>query len=76
MSSKRRKRRHECERKNKYSTVAAANSAAWKSRCISGDDIWPYKCSHGDHWHIGHKTARKLVISKTKWLITIKRHST
>ena len=54
MSSKRRKRRHECERKKRYDCVAAANSAAWKARCRSGDQIRAYRCPFGGHWHIGH----------------------
>lgn len=59
MSSKRRIRRKECDGKKRYDCIAAANSAAWKARCRTGDHIRAYKCPFGHHWHIGHASAAK-----------------
>jgi hypothetical protein len=58
VASKRNKRRHDCERKKRYGTIAEANSAAWRARVKTGDHIRAYKCPHGKHWHIGHASAR------------------
>ena len=57
MASKRRQRRHECERKERFTDQLKANRAAWRARKRTGDHIRSYKCRHGNHWHIGHASA-------------------
>lgn len=58
MASRRRERRHDCERKTRYGSIAEARAEAWKARVRSGDHIGEYKCKHCGGWHIGHRSSR------------------
>lgn len=51
MSSKRALRRKSCEGKVQHETKDAAWAA---SRKTSGGGVYPYRCSFGPHWHVGH----------------------
>lgn len=56
MSSKRGERRRSCERKKRYFSKAEATIECGRLH-RKGVAVHAYKCSFGDHWHIGHKTA-------------------
>ena len=62
MASKRRIRRKTCGGKKRYFGAGAAWHAARSARVKSnGDDIHHYCCPNCGGWHIGHRSARKVL---------------
>jgi len=66
MSSKRHLRRSRCERKIKYRTAGEARSAARKFVEMGGDQLFPYRCEYGSHFHLGHAPYRVEVAKASK----------
>lgn len=58
MSSKRNLRRQSCEGKIRFTFKQDAIAAACSYRHAYGGDVQPYKCSFGNHYHIGHTPSR------------------
>ncbi len=56
MASKRRLRRKQCDGKEQYNSENAHTEASRRFG-ISGAFIRAYRCSFGNHWHIGHYKA-------------------
>lgn len=55
MSSKRRLRRRECERKKRYATPEAARRDAWRVSQRESLQIHAYHCPHCRGYHVGHR---------------------
>jgi hypothetical protein len=60
MASKRRQRRHDCERKKRYDHESHAKLVAANARYRTHDVIAAYKCPYCSGWHIGHRSAKKI----------------
>ena len=70
MASKRRVRRHQCQRKRQY-TKNEAFSAALRLRKQmkpGGKPLDAYPCDFGPHWHVGHrpKAVQQSITSRRK----------
>lgn len=52
----------ECLRKNYYMSKAVADTAIDFAMNAAGK-LHSYKCSHGEHWHIGHPRVRDLELT-------------
>jgi hypothetical protein len=57
MSSKRLQRRKSCERKRQYATQADAVAAILSGKRKGLHGLHRYKCSFGNHWHVGHRKS-------------------
>lgn len=54
-ASKRRVRRHACERKKPHATKHDAETAAsWMRANFFADQLNVYQCQFCGHWHVGH----------------------
>ena len=60
MASKRRVRQKACMGKKRYTTRDEAERHVDRVRDHSFAHLQVYKCSFGDHWHVGHPPLTKL----------------
>jgi hypothetical protein len=58
MSSKRAKRRKQCERKYPYPSEVAAKRDAFRLRQSTHEWIDAYRCEFCSQWHVGHVPKR------------------
>jgi len=49
-----------CHKKVKYGHLATAENACEEMKQKARNELEPYKCQYGDHWHIGRKRTGKL----------------
>jgi len=68
MSSKRAKRRKECERKSRYTEYGAHKRAAALAHA-TGQRISAYRCKWCGGWHVGHTPyrVRQSMRDRRKW---------
>jgi len=57
MSSKRRIRQRQCKNKKAYLTEADAQAAIrlMEIRKVAQNDLHPYRCQFGNHYHVGRE---------------------
>lgn len=63
MASRRAKRRKQCAMKKQYCNYEHAEHEACKRRHRTGDDIRPYECPNCGWHHIGHRSAKKILMT-------------